>query len=68
MPVITVLMCGVQYFGWIFANTGGSRPSRPMIMKMRGCAMTMTRITDDRPISAPISTSQRSQPSSGMRA
>ena len=36
-----------------------------MIMKMRGCAMIMTRITDDNPISAPTSTSQRSQPSSG---
>ena len=40
-------------------------PSRPMIMKMRGCAMIITSTTDASPIMAPISTSQRSQSSCG---
>ena len=39
-----------------------------MIMKMRGWPMIITSTTDDRPISAPISTTMRSQPSSGCAA
>ena len=68
MPVITVLMCGVRYVGWILVNSGGSSPSRPMIMKMRGCAITITSTTEDSPISAPISTTTRNQPSCGCAA
>ena len=68
MPVITVLMCGVRYLGWMRVNTGGSRPSRPMIMKMRGWPMIITSTTEDRPTSAPISTMVRSQPSAGCAA
>ncbi len=68
MPVITVLICGVRYLGWILVNTGGSRPSRPMIMKMRGWPITITSTTEARPISAPISTMMRSQSSCGWAA
>lgn len=68
MPVMTVLMCGVRYSGWILVNTGGSNPSRPMIMKMRGWPMIITSTTDDRPISAPISTIMRNQSSCGCAA
>ncbi|MNW10119.1 hypothetical protein D3C71_2072660 [compost metagenome] len=49
-------------------NTGGNRPSRPMIMKMRGWPMIITSTTDDRPINAPISTTTRNQPSCGCAA
>ncbi|MNI90484.1 hypothetical protein D3C73_1480100 [compost metagenome] len=68
MPVMTVLICGVRYFGWILVNTGGNRPSRPMIMKMRGWPMIITSTTEDRPINAPISTTTRNQPSCGCAA
>ena len=37
MPVRIVVTCGVRYFGWIFAAHCGSRPSRAMEKKMRGC-------------------------------
>ena len=39
-----------------------------MIMKMRGWPMTITSTTEARPISAPTSTTQRSQPSCGCAA
>ena len=52
----------------MLVNTGGSRPSRPMIMKMRGWPITITSTTEDRPIKAPISTMMRSQSSCGCAA
>src|SRR2546422_4131611 len=32
-PVIIVVTCGVLNFGWTFANTGGSKPSRAIEKK-----------------------------------
>ena len=43
------------------AAPGGSKPSFAIEKKMRGCAIIITSITDDRPAMAPISTSVSSQ-------
>src|SRR5262245_12630760 len=50
-PVTMVVMWGVRYFGWTFANTGGSRPSLAMAQNTRGWLMSMTSMADD---SAPM--------------
>ncbi len=36
-PVQMVVTCGVRYFGWMAANFFGSRPSRDIEKKIRGC-------------------------------
>ena len=36
-PIQTVVTCGVLYFGWIFANDWGRRPSRAIEKKIRAC-------------------------------
>ena len=45
-PVRIVVTCGVWYFGWIFAAHRGSRPSRAIEKKMRGCPSWNTISTD----------------------
>ena len=66
-PVMMVVMCGVPKRGWIFAATGGKRPSCAIEKKMRGWPRSMTSMTDERPAMAPTSTANSSQPMPGDR-
>ena len=52
-PVRMVVMWGVWYFGWIFAAQAGSRPSRAIVKKMRGCPSWKTISTDVVAMTAP---------------
>src|SRR5437763_16696213 len=46
IPVSQVVMWGVRYFGWTFAAHCGSRPSRAIEKKMRGCSIWDTSSTE----------------------
>ena len=48
-----VVTCGVWYFGCTFAAHGGSRPSRAIVKKMRGCPSWKTTSTDVVAMTAP---------------
>ena len=55
-PVITVITCGVWYFGWTLDSTAGSRPSRLITKKMRVWPNIIIRMTEGRarPAARPI--------------
>ena len=55
-----VVIQGVRNRGWIFATTGGSRPSFDIAKKIRGWLRSMTRMTELRPAIAPSLTSPES--------
>ena len=60
-PVMIVVIQGVRNRGWIFATTGGSRPSCAIEKKIRGWLRSMTRITEVSPAIAPSLTIAESQ-------
>ena len=61
-PVEIVAMWGVRSVGWISAATGGSRPSCAIARKIRGCASSITRMTEVRPKTIPSLMNGESQP------